>query len=100
MAKLIDEGIFMLDGGGAYCATKALYSDARAFCEAVAMKGDEDFGEPNEYDDIDYLVAHTKISYAHHCVGPLPWSAEASCYWQIEDEPGRGRSPVWHLDLN
>ena len=91
----------MLDGGGAYCAAKSLYPDAKAFCEAVAMKGDEDFGEPNEYDDIACLVAHTKISYAHHCVGYPEWDDnERRSWWQIEDEPGRGRSPVWYLDLN
>jgi len=99
MAKLIDEGIFMLNGGGTYCAAKSLYPDAKAFCEAVAMKGDEDYGEPVQFDDLDYLIAHTKIAYAHHCVGQ--WNGdEYTDWWQIEDEPGRARSPVWYLDLN
>jgi len=100
--KLTEEGIFMLDGGGAYCAAKSLYPDAKAFCEAVAMKGDEDYGESAEFDDLDYLIAHTKVAYAHHRVGYPPWSFDdtPSGWWQIEEEQGRGGSAVWYLNLN
>jgi len=99
--KLTEEGILTVDGGGAFWAAKSLYPDAKAFCEAVAMKGDDSYGEPVHFDDLDYLIAHTKIAYAHHCVGNHPCDGDVfSTWWQIEDEPGCGRTPIWYLDLN
>jgi len=92
----------MLHGGDGYCAAKSLYPDAKSFCEAVAMDGDEDYGKPEQLGALDYLIAHTRIGYAHHCGGYPEWGYynERSSWWQIEDEPGRGRSPVWYLDLS
>lgn len=97
MTKLVDEGIFMLDGGGAYCVAKLLYPDAKSFCHAVIMEY-----EPDYLGGLDYMVSHTKLAYAHHRVGYPEWDAlgdEPSSWWQIEEKQGRGGSPVWYLDL-
>jgi hypothetical protein len=100
MGKLVDEGIFALDHDSGFCAAKSLYPDARSFCEAVIKEKDSYYGE-HDLGDIDYLVRHTIIGYVHHCVGYRDFDdIEPGSWWQVEYEPGRGRSPVWYLDLD
>jgi hypothetical protein len=98
--KLSEEGIVELEGGGTYAAAESLYPDAKSFCEAVIefiKEGGEIFG----LGDLDYLIDHTGIAFAHHCIAYLKGGRnDRRTWWQIEDEPGRGRSPVWLCDLN
>lgn len=104
MGKLAEMGIIQVWDCNEYCGSKVAYPTAEAFVAAAIGEQviTDEFPEHMPESEMrDAVLPHIHSGYMIHRVSVCEWHDDVDGdWWEYDDEPGPGRSPVWFLDLD